>query len=76
MANKAINIQIDDLKLNTFDHLGSISFGSTKIIGRNVSGKKTQGFGQQMADYTTRAFNMHYVLDEDYLDNPSVKTNK
>lgn len=76
MFFKPTNIKIDAFKVNNVDHLASISFGTTKKVGRNVSAKKTQGFGQQMADNTIRAFNNHYVLDDDFLDQPAIKINK
>lgn len=71
-----VGIKIGGLKVNSVDHLGSISFGSTEKVGRNVSGKKTLGFGQQMADYTVQAVNIHYVLDDDCSDQPVIKINK
>jgi hypothetical protein len=70
------NIKIGGMKVNNVDHLGSISFGSTEKIGRNVAGKKTQGFGQQLADFTFRAVNIHYSLDDDMIDQFSIKNNK
>lgn len=76
MFFKPINIKIGGLKVNNSDHLSSISFGSTQKIGRYVSAKKTQGFGQQMADFTIRAVNTHYIFDDDNLDQPAIKTNK
>jgi len=68
MFFKPVDVKIDLLKVNNVDHLSSISFGTTEKIGRNVSAKKTQGFGQQMADYTLRAYNSHHVLDDDAID--------
>jgi hypothetical protein len=73
---KPINIEIGALKVNNTDHGSAISLGTTKKIGRNVCGKKTQGFGQQMADYTFQAVNIHYVLDDDSLDQAAIKINK
>jgi hypothetical protein len=73
---KPINIEIGALKVNNTDHASAISFGTTKKIGRNVSAKKNQGFGQQMADYTFRAGNTYYVLDDDILDQAAIKINK
>ncbi|MCM3766419.1 hypothetical protein [Neobacillus niacini] len=76
MFFKPIDIKIDDLKVNNLDHLGSISFGTTVKVGRNVSAKKTQGFGQQHADSCLRAYNSHYVIDNDTVDQYSVKSGK
>lgn len=74
--SKPTNIEIGTLKVNSADHGSAISFGTTNKIGRSISGKKTQGFGQQMADYSFQAVNIHYVLDDDSIDQPSVKINK
>ncbi|MGV3489214.1 MAG: hypothetical protein ACO1OC_11605 [Tuberibacillus sp.] len=76
MFFKPANIDIGELKVNNLDHLGAISFGTTKKMVRNVCAKKTQGFGQQMADYTLRGVNMHCVLDDDVVDLLSMKRNK
>ena len=76
MFFKPTNIEIGALKVNNTDHGSAISFGNSKKIGRNVSAKKTQGYGQQMADYTFRAFNIYFVLDDDILDEPTFKINK
>jgi hypothetical protein len=76
MFFKPADIKIGGLKVNSVDHLGSISFGSTEKIGRNVAAKKSQGFGQQLSDFTFRAINIHYVLDEDTLDQWTIKNNK
>lgn len=76
MFFKPTNISIGDIKVNNLDHLGSISFGNTKKIGRHVSAKKSQGFGQQFADFTIRAVNIHCVLDDDILDQSSIKNTR
>lgn len=76
MFFKPVDVKINALKVNNCDHLGSISFGNTEKIGRNVCAKKTQGFGQQMADYTFRTYNSHYVLDDDAVDSFTAKMNK
>ncbi|MBS4213915.1 MULTISPECIES: hypothetical protein [Neobacillus] len=76
MFFKPINVTIDDFKVNNLDHLSSISFGTTVKVGRNVCAKKTQGYGQQHADYCVRTFNSHYVLDDDVIDQFSAKFNK
>jgi hypothetical protein len=47
-----MNVNLGELKLNNADHSSSISLGSTIQIGRNVTAKKNQAFGQQMADNT------------------------
>lgn len=76
MFFKPTDIEIAVIKVNNLDHGGAISIGSTKKIGRNVNAKKSQGFGQQFADYTIRAVNSHYVLDDEVIDSPTIKINK
>lgn len=76
MFFKPLQVNIGDLKVNNADHLGSISFGNTEKIGRNVKGKKTQGFGQQHADFVLRGFNAYYVLDNELIDKFTTKINK
>jgi len=75
MFFKPNNVTIDAFKINNSDHLGTISFGSTVKIGRNVSAKKSQGFGQQFADFTIQSYNSHSVLDDDILDTPESNRN-
>lgn len=62
------NINIKNMKLNNVDHLGSVSFGSNVKKNRNVSAKKNQGFGQQLADGTIRVFTNANVVDDDIED--------
>ena len=76
MFFKPADTKIGGLKVTSVDHLGSISFGSTEKIGRNVAAKKNQGFGQQLADFTFRAVNIHYSLDDDIIDQISIKNFK
>jgi hypothetical protein len=63
------------MKLNNVDHLSSISFSSNVKKNRNVAAKKTQGFGQQLADGTIRAFTISGVADDDIQDVSNVKSN-
>lgn len=70
-----VNVNIGGLEIHNTDHLGSISFGTNVKVGRNVSAKKNQGFGQQHADGTSRFFTVQMVLDEDSLDSFSQKKN-
>ena len=58
-------VNITAIKLNNVDHLSSISFSSTIKKNRNVSAKKNQGFGQQMADGTLRVFSTTSIMDND-----------
>lgn len=69
-------INIGKIKLNNVDHLGYASLGSNYIVNRNVNAKKTQGFGQQLADSTLRIDLVHMVLDEDFNDRMAVKMNR
>lgn len=67
-------INIKGIKLNNVDHLGAVSFSSTIIQNRNVSGKKNQGIGQQLADGTLRAFTVSSTIDNEIQDCMSQKT--
>ena len=69
------NVNIGDVKINSPDHSSSINFGPTLQKGINVYGKKSQGFGQQMADCTVTVIPIHLILDDDLLDSPSSKQN-
>jgi hypothetical protein len=68
-------VNIGGLKINSPDHISAVSVGSNMKIGINVSGKKNQGFGQQMADCSVTAVPINLVLDHDFLDSPSMKNN-
>ena len=68
-------VNISDIKINNLDHLGAVSFSSTVKRNRNVSSKKNQGFGQQMADGTFRIFSQSSIMDQDMEDSSSRKTN-
>ena len=68
-------VNITDIKLNNVDHLSSVSFSSTIKKNRNVSAKKNQGFGQQMADETLRIFSTTSILDDDIKDSCTQKAN-
>lgn len=49
--------------------------GSTVMTNRNVSAKKTQGFGQQLADHVWRVSTVQMVRDDDASDRSKIKTN-
>lgn len=70
-----VSVNIGGLEINNTDHLGSVSFGTNVKVGRNVSAKKNQGFGQQHADASPRFFTVQMVLDDDKLDSFSQKNN-
>jgi hypothetical protein len=67
-------INIKGIKLNNVDHLSTVSFSSTIIHNKNVSAKKNQGMGQQLADGTWRAFTVSSTLDNELQDSTSQKT--
>jgi hypothetical protein len=70
-------VNITEIKLNNIDHGSSISFSSTLKQNRNVSAKKNQGFGQQLADGCLRIYTTSATLDHDVEDSSSRKaTNK
>jgi len=66
-------VNIGGLKINSPDHASSVSIGSNMRVGVNVSGKKNQGFGQQMADFSASAIPIQFILDNDLIDSPSIK---
>jgi hypothetical protein len=68
-------VNIGAVKLNNIDHLSSISFSSTIKKNRNVSAKKNQGFGQQIADNTLRVYSQGSVIDNDIVDSYTEKSN-
>jgi hypothetical protein len=76
MFFKPIELNIGTFKVNNGDHAGAISFGTNVKIGRNVKGKKTQGYGQQHADFVLRGYNEHFSLDDDMVDHFTQKNNK
>ncbi|MDR7238215.1 hypothetical protein [Neobacillus drentensis] len=68
-------VNIGAFKLNNIDHSSSISFSSTIKKNRNVSAKKNQGFGQQMADNTLRVYSKSSVVDNDIEDSCTERSN-
>ena len=66
-------VNITGIKLNNIDHGSSISFSSTVKQNRNVSAKKNQGFGQQLADGCLRIYTTSAILDDDVEDSQSQK---
>ncbi|WP_223595443.1 hypothetical protein [Neobacillus bataviensis] len=49
--------------------LGStFTIGSAQLISRKNTNKKNQGFGQQLADFSTISLPIHTVEDADLLD--------
>lgn len=66
-------VNITEIKLNNIDHNGSLSFSSTLKQNRNVSAKKNQGFGQQLADECLRIYTTSATLDHDAEDSNSQK---
>jgi hypothetical protein len=69
-------INIGSMTITNTDHGGTISFGSTVVVNRNVSAKKSQGTGQQFADNCPRFSTISMVLDDDMMDVPGQKINK
>lgn len=61
-------INLGDMKINEIGVGSNLSIGAARLIGRNVSNKKTQGFGQQSADLTMTAIPIVTVRDDDFLD--------
>lgn len=67
-------VNIGSLKVNSPDHIGSVSFGSNFFVGNNVTGKKNQGYGQQFADCSFSAIPVQIILDNEMIDSSSIKT--
>jgi hypothetical protein len=70
------SVNIGFLKVNNVDHGGNISFGQSFKHNRNIAAKKSQGFGQQLADSVIRFDTIQLLLDEDVLDNAAMKINR
>ncbi|WP_423802286.1 hypothetical protein [Neobacillus sp. SAB-20_R2A] len=68
------NLNICYLKVGTPDHKSAVSFGQNIYLGINTVGKKTQGFGQQMADDSTTVFPIGIIFDDEMIDMPSIKS--
>lgn len=66
-------VNIGGIKINSPDHGSAVSFGANFSVGMRVSGKKNQGFGQQMADFTRVVIPIDITLDDDFIDSPSIK---
>ncbi|RFB18757.1 hypothetical protein DZB84_00445 [Bacillus sp. HNG] len=76
MSFLPVNINIKHIKLNNVDHLGAVSFGSTIKQNRSVTGKKNQGFGQQLSDESLKIFSTSCVIDNEPNDSNSQKINR
>ncbi|MGE8205125.1 hypothetical protein ACQKP0_11215 [Heyndrickxia sp. NPDC080065] len=68
-------INIVNADINSAEHIGSISFGSTVKVGRNVFAKKNQPFGQQLGDTTVLVAPVGVTYDDEILDHSIIKTN-
>lgn len=66
-------VNIGGIKINSPDHLSTVSLGQNFMINENVVGKKNQAFGQQMADLTIVAVPILITIDNDEIDVPSIK---
>ena len=69
-----IEINIGNMKLNNVDHAAVVSLGRTVQTNRNVKVKKTQGFGQQLADRVLRFAPVQAVRDDDPSDACRIKS--
>jgi hypothetical protein len=76
MFFKPTKVNITEIKLNNIDHGSSISFSSNLKQNRNVSAKKNQGFGQQLADGCLRIYTNSATLDQDVADSNSQKATR
>ena len=66
-------LNIGDVKVNTPDNRSTINFGSTMQVNIHVAGKKNQAYGQQFADISSTLIPLGIVLDDDWIDFPSIK---
>jgi hypothetical protein len=66
-------VNIGGIKVNSPDHGSAVSFGSNFLVGIRVAGKKNQGFGQQMADFTGAVLPISIIFDDDNIDSSSKK---
>ncbi|MDQ6598364.1 hypothetical protein E2K98_15315 [Bacillus salipaludis] len=69
-------INIGGLKMGSPDHASLVSIGENYIVGVNVTGKKNQGYGQQIADLTKILIPIHTTYDDEPVDSPRVKINR
>lgn len=66
-------VNIGAIKINSPDHIGSVSLGQNFMVNKNVKAKKNQAYGQQMADLTLIAVPILITLDDDNIDQSSIK---
>lgn len=67
-------VNIATLKINNPDQMSSVFLGSTMKVGVNVSAKKNQAFGQQLADCSTTIIPIGITLDDNEMfDSTSAK---
>ncbi|WP_066062850.1 hypothetical protein [Neobacillus soli] len=66
-------VNIGNLKINSCEHKSAIFLGSNFVKGKNVRAKKNQGFGQQLADFSTITFPIGITFDDDEIDSPTIK---
>ncbi|WML39792.1 hypothetical protein RCG19_21910 [Neobacillus sp. OS1-2] len=69
-------VTIGSMKINSPDHKSAVSVGPTFFKGINVTGKKNQGFGQQMGDFSITSVPIYIIFDDEIIDMPSIKINK
>ncbi|WP_042373937.1 hypothetical protein [Neobacillus jeddahensis] len=68
-------VNLGSLKINSADHQDTVSIGPAILIGNHVNGKKNQGFGQQLADFSKIVVPIQFVLDNEIIDMPTMKRN-
>jgi len=69
-------VNIGSMKINSASHKCAVSVGPTFFKKMNVAGKKNQGFGQQMADFSITTVPINIVFDDEIIDIPSIKRNQ
>lgn len=68
-------VNIGNLKINSCEHKSTVSIGANLQKEKNVSAKKNQGFGQQLADFSSLITPIGITFDEDKIDSLSIKNN-
>jgi hypothetical protein len=71
--NPITQITIQSVKINSIDRLGHLSVSSTMQIGKHVSNKRVEGFGEQNGDISVFHSLKSFVDDADFVDSDSEK---
>jgi hypothetical protein len=67
-------LNILGIKINAIDHGSVVNLGPTQHLDLFVSYKRNQGIGEQNGDFCPILSSTSWVLDNDFVDSPSVKS--